>query len=87
MHNFSTKKNQHLCAGSPCGIGTVSRVINNQTGVSDAAREKILRVIEENGFEPNVITSQVCDGVQQTSLNVRESIIPAFKCCCGLSKG
>ena len=34
-----------------------------------------------------VITSQVCDGVQQTSLNVRESIIPAFKCCCGLSKG
>ncbi len=36
------------------GIGTVSRVINNQTGVSDAAREKILRVIEENGFEPNV---------------------------------
>ena len=34
------------------GIGTVSRVINNQTGVSDAAREKILRVIEENGFEP-----------------------------------
>ena len=36
------------------GIGTVSRVINNQTGVSDAAREKILRVIEENDFEPNV---------------------------------
>ena len=36
------------------GIGTVSRVINNQTGVSDAAREKILRVVEENGFEPNV---------------------------------
>lgn len=36
------------------GIGTVSRVINNQTGVSDVAREKILRVIEENGFEPNV---------------------------------
>ncbi len=36
------------------GIGTVSRVINNQPGVSDAARTKILKVVEESGFEPNV---------------------------------
>ena len=35
------------------GIGTVSRVINKQPGVSDKAREKILKIIEESNFEPN----------------------------------
>ena len=34
-------------------IGTVSRVINNRPDVSEAAREKISRVIEETGFQPN----------------------------------
>lgn len=38
---------------SGCGIGTVSRVINNQPGVSDKTREKILKVIEESNYEPN----------------------------------
>ena len=42
------------------GIGTVSRVINNQTGVSDAAREKILRVVEENGFDLELCQFSVC---------------------------
>ncbi len=35
------------------GIGTVSRAINNEPGVSPATREKILKVVEENGFVPN----------------------------------
>jgi hypothetical protein len=35
------------------GIGTVSRVINKQPGVSEKAREKILKIIEESNFEPN----------------------------------
>lgn len=35
------------------GIGTVSRVINNQPGVSEKTKEKILKVIEESNFEPN----------------------------------
>lgn len=38
---------------SGCGIGTVSRVINNQPGVSEKTREKILKVIAENNYEPN----------------------------------
>lgn len=38
---------------SGCGIGTVSRVINNQPGVSDKTREKILKVIQESNYEPN----------------------------------
>ncbi|MBQ4059386.1 MAG: LacI family DNA-binding transcriptional regulator [Lachnospiraceae bacterium] len=35
------------------GIGTVSRVINKQSGVSNKAREKILKIIEESNYEPN----------------------------------
>lgn len=35
------------------GIGTVSRVMNDQPGVSDKARETILKVIKESNFEPN----------------------------------
>ncbi|HBF38442.1 MAG TPA: hypothetical protein DDW50_14130 [Firmicutes bacterium] len=34
---------------------TVSYVINNKPGVSDETRERILKIIEENGFRPNVI--------------------------------
>ena len=34
-------------------IGTVSRVINNHTDVSEAARKKILAVIDEYHFQPN----------------------------------
>lgn len=35
------------------GIGTVSRVINNHPDVSEKAREAVLKVIEETGFQPN----------------------------------
>ena len=35
------------------GVGTVSRVINDQPNVSDRARERILAVMEELGYEPN----------------------------------
>ena len=35
------------------GIGTVSRVLNNHSDVSDKARKKIMEVIEESNFQPN----------------------------------
>lgn len=35
------------------GIGTVSRVLNNHPDVSEKARQHILKVIEETGFQPN----------------------------------
>ena len=35
------------------GVGTVSRVINGQPNVSDRARERILAVMAELGYEPN----------------------------------
>ena len=34
-------------------VGTVSRVLNGHSGVSEAAREKILAVVEELNFRPN----------------------------------
>ena len=34
-------------------IGTVSRVINKRTDVSDQAREKIEEIIRENDYQPN----------------------------------
>ena len=34
-------------------ISTVSRVINNRTDVSDAAKEKIREVIREQNYQPN----------------------------------
>ena len=34
-------------------VGTVSRVLNGQPGVSAAARERILAVVEQTGFKPN----------------------------------
>lgn len=35
------------------GLGTVSRVLNNQPGVSEEARRRVLAVIAEHNFQPN----------------------------------
>jgi LacI family transcriptional regulator len=37
------------------GVGTVSRVINNNPSVKAATREKVMKVIEELNFKPNSI--------------------------------
>lgn len=42
-----------IAARSGYGVGTVSRVINDQPNVSDRARKRILSVMEELGYEPN----------------------------------
>ena len=34
-------------------LGTVSRVLNNHPDVSEKAKEKVLAVVEEYGFQPN----------------------------------
>lgn len=38
---------------SGCGIGTVSRVLNDHPDVSEETRQKVLAVIAEQGFQPN----------------------------------
>ena len=35
------------------GIGTVSRVLNNSTQVSEATRQKVLKAMEELDYVPN----------------------------------
>ncbi len=42
-----------IATASGYGVGTVSRVINNQPNVSDRARKRILAVMAECGYEPN----------------------------------
>lgn len=42
-----------IASASGYGVGTVSRVINGQPNVSDRARERILAVMDELGYEPN----------------------------------
>ena len=37
-----------------CSIGTVDRVIHNRGNVSEAIRQKVIQVIEELGYQPNV---------------------------------
>ncbi len=40
---------------SGVSIATVSRVINNKKGVSEATRQRVLAVMEEKGYTPNAI--------------------------------
>ncbi len=35
------------------GVGTVSRVLNNHPDVSDKARERIMAIVQAEGFQPN----------------------------------
>lgn len=39
---------------SGVSVATVSRVINNQSAVSQKSREKVLAVMAENHFTPNI---------------------------------
>jgi len=48
-----------LAARTGYSVGTVSRVLNNQSHVSDLARETILRAAEESGFHLNTNAKQL----------------------------
>lgn len=47
-----TIKDVALKAG--VGVGTVSRVLNNSTQISEVTRSKVLKAIDELKFVPNV---------------------------------
>lgn len=38
---------------SGCGVGTVSRVLNNHPDVSEETRRRVLAIVNENNFKPN----------------------------------
>jgi LacI family transcriptional regulator len=44
------------------GVGTVSRVINGSTAVSEATRRRVLEVVDELGYEPNATARALSTG-------------------------
>lgn len=40
-------------------IGTVDRVLHNRKGVSQATREKVLKIIRQTGYQKNVVASRL----------------------------
>ena len=54
--NLSIKEIAKL---SNVSVATVSRVINNRSGFSDETREKVLKVINETGYEANNIAKSL----------------------------
>lgn len=45
-------------------IGTVDRVIHNRIGVSEKTKEKVLKIIAELDYQPNLMASRLASGKQ-----------------------
>lgn len=48
------------------GVGTVSRVINNSSAVSEATRRKVLQAIQELDYVPNIMARRLSTGRTMT---------------------
>ena len=66
---------RHVAEAAGVGIGTVSRVINNNPNVSDKTRSLVLEVIEDLQFVPNSAARQLPRKVANQSIGV---ITPPF---------
>ena len=61
--------------------GTVDRVLHNRKGVSEKTKIKIQSIIEENGYEPNLIAQQLKNnktlniGILLPKLGDRKSVV------------
>lgn len=63
------KKNINLkdvASKAGVGIGTASRVLNNQANVSDEKREKVLKAIEDLNYRPNEIARSLKTKITRT---------------------
>mgnify|MGYP001165879769 CR=1 FL=1 len=56
-------------------MGTVSRVLNNSTSVSEETRQKVLEVIERLNFRPSPVARQLSTGGKSYGLGI---IVPFF---------
>jgi LacI family transcriptional regulator len=63
-----------VAARAGVGVGTVSRVINGNPGVSDATRIRVRRAIEALGYRPNLRARALSTGRTQTI----GAIVPFF---------
>jgi LacI family transcriptional regulator len=50
--------------------GTVDRAIHNRGGVSEKAKQRILRIAEAIGYQPNIIAKSLAKRGQQTKIGV-----------------
>lgn len=66
---------RHVAKAAGVGIGTVSRVINNNTNVSDKTRQMVQETIDELGFIPNAVARQLPRKTRSQSIGV---ITPPF---------
>lgn len=66
---------RHVAKEAGVGIGTVSRVLNNNPNVSDKTRQLVLDVIDELGFVPNAAARQLPRKTPYQSIGV---ITPPF---------
>jgi DNA-binding LacI/PurR family transcriptional regulator len=57
------------------GVGTVSRVLNNNPSVSQATREKVLEIIESLHYRPSPIARQLSTGAKSLAIGI---IVPFF---------
>ncbi len=60
------------------GVGTVSRVINNEPGVRASTRERVLSVIKELGYVPNVHAQAIAGGKTRNILLITPEIKTEF---------
>jgi LacI family transcriptional regulator len=42
-------------------LATASRVINNRPGVRTEVRERVLKVVREHGYEPNLVARSLAE--------------------------
>lgn len=42
-------------------LATASRVINNRPGVRPEVRERVLRIIHEQGYQPNLVARSLAE--------------------------
>jgi LacI family transcriptional regulator, repressor for deo operon, udp, cdd, tsx, nupC, and nupG len=55
-------------------VQTVSRVVNNKDGISEATRERIQGIIESMGYEPDVIARSLVAGKSYTIACIAQSL-------------
>lgn len=55
-----------IAAASGVSVSTVSRILNNHPDVAEETRQRVLRVIEEKGFAPQIAWQQLRSGKSRT---------------------
>lgn len=79
MTQVSRPTLRDVAAAAGVSIGSASRVLNANTSVASAIRQKVERAIEELGYEPNALARSMRVGSTRTvGVAVRDITIPIF---------